>query len=115
MQITRASLSNSSHKCEPIKPAPPVTRTFFFSKTTFSLFIEPLKMIIHEHTFYSISHLTIKRPHHDATGVLRTMGKKFTLQSAIKRENFHVRPAARPRAHHHILRAVKIPVNQRDA
>jgi hypothetical protein len=29
--ITLASFKRRSHKCEPINPAPPVTKTFFFS------------------------------------------------------------------------------------
>src|SRR3989338_8180183 len=32
IQMTLPSRKRSSHKCEPIKPAPPVTRIFFFSK-----------------------------------------------------------------------------------
>src|SRR3989344_8038552 len=36
MQITRDSLSNRSHRWDPINPAPPVTKIFFLSKTTLS-------------------------------------------------------------------------------
>ena len=53
-QITFASLRSRSHRCEPINPAPPVTKTFFFSKIGVSIFYQLSTALNMRHIYIKI-------------------------------------------------------------